>query len=259
VQCCHMAFDREDRKQWLSEEEIHIDTWSKILDVAGTAKLYSSELQPLLPANISTLSLLAKLSEEELDQAIEEGVIRPDLSYRSLAAWRKSRTETRERKPELFNLLPFVVALAPQANELDAFTVRVAIEEALSRLSAKGQLIHLDEVSALKEKSEPQWQLARLEDIRKLVNDIIAPKEVTLELLEKPQKEINEVLKLADNDSHQAVAVLKVARDSILGSTKQKRYQCRQKLTQLAWDQNDTALFICKNLYGQDLQTGIVT
>lgn len=224
----------EFRAQWLRSAGIHPDTWSKVATLGQAEPLHQPELVSKLPANFSTLALLARFSEQELQDALAEGLVTPKLSYRALAAWRKARDEKQVERAPLLQLLPIAVAVAPDAHAVDEIAIRTAIEEALSTLSVKGQLIELQGWDRLHEQATQQWQRQRLEEARLDLNQRIAPRSVSPELLRLPLGELKDAMADLEPDQWIEVYALKNAEIALDGETKQQRYASRTRLQSMA-------------------------
>jgi hypothetical protein len=236
--------------QWLSEEDIHIDTWNKIMAVAMTPELYEPEIQEKLPANLSTMSLLAKLTKEQLDQAVQEGIVTPELSYRALAAWKKPRQKAKDHKVKVLRLIPDAIAIAPWASNEQIAEVKEALQQALSKLSIEARLISIPEIEKLEEKAEMHWQ----EQEFKVIFKQFAPPWLAMEMLEQPLRELSDKEKCKTHDEMITVGLLKHTHQALKGKNKQARYKSREIIMGFASSQNVIALAIARRVFGREME-----
>jgi hypothetical protein len=76
-------------------------TFSKFRQIGLDARLRKPEVQLLLPAAYTTIYAITCLNDGDLNDAITEKVINPDVKREKLEKWRKGREATRERQPDL--------------------------------------------------------------------------------------------------------------------------------------------------------------
>lgn len=245
---CNQAFEREDRRTWLEEQDIHVDTWARILGVANTPWLHDPAIQKKLPANLTTLSLLAKLSTDELNDAERAELINPGLTYRKLAHWTSERRKEKSQKTRLLKVLDEVIALPHDVSEEQMEEVKQVLRTALAKLTIEARMIRMPEVEKLEEKAEQQWQKAKFDQIF----EDLAPAGLTRERLDEPLKAIIGQIEGLDNEKYMDVALIKCTHEMINGKTKQGRYKNKERVLSLAYSQNQTALRIAEELMGRD-------
>jgi hypothetical protein len=83
------TWDKETVSTFQKEQSIHQKVWGKLIAIAGSRNLESFPLDDL-PASYTALYALVVMTPQELDVAIEEGVIRSNASSRSILDWTKA-------------------------------------------------------------------------------------------------------------------------------------------------------------------------
>jgi hypothetical protein len=74
-------------------------TFSKFRQIGLDARLRKPEIQVLLPAAYTTIYAITCLNDEDLNVAITEKIINPDVKREKLEKWRVERQEARQQKP----------------------------------------------------------------------------------------------------------------------------------------------------------------
>ncbi|QVL52272.1 MAG: hypothetical protein KFB97_12620 [Cyanobium sp. M30B3] len=239
------------RSQWIQGLDIHPDTWSKVVGLGQAEALYSPEMVGRLPANFSTLALLARCSGEELQEALANGLINPRLTYRALAAWRRARSEEETKKAPLFHLVPIAIAMGQDTCAMDELAINTAIHEALAALNIKTQIIHLNGWEHIEEQTTEQWQAARLEEARQQVNKIINPHHISKEELSNlPLTTLKAAKSGATKSSLDVISALKYAELALNGISKQQRYSNKARLLEMAAKGSEFAKDLMKNVLG---------
>lgn len=239
------------RSQWLQGLNIHPDTWAKVVGLGQAEALHSPEMVGRLPANFSTLALLARCSGEELQEALGIGLITPSLTYRALAAWRKARGEGKTMKAPLFRLVPIAIAMGKDTCAMDELAVNTAIYEALAALKIKTQMIHLNGWEHIEEQTTEQWQAARLEESRQQVNKIINPHYISKEELSSlPLATLKAAKSGVTKSNLDIISALKYAELALNGTSKQQRYSSKARLLEMAAKGSEFARDLMKNVLG---------
>lgn len=222
------------RAQWLKSIGIHPDTWAKVVALGQADTLHNPEVFGRLPANFSTLALLARCNTQELQEALREGLISHRLTYRALAAWRKARCEEDTSKAPLFQLVPIAIAMGQDACAMDELAINTAIHEALAALKIKTQIIHLKGWERIEEQTTEQWRSARLEEARVEVNNIIYPHRISKEELSSLTIAHLKAAKSGLSQSDwEAISALKHAEVALNGLSKQQRYASKTRLQEM--------------------------
>ncbi len=81
-------------------------TFSKFAQIGADTRLHAPEVQRLLPPHYTTTYAVTLLTDEELNLAIAEKVIHPDMKRAKLQRWRNSH-----------RALPIKVGVAPSPQE----------------------------------------------------------------------------------------------------------------------------------------------
>ena len=243
------------RAEWLNVLGLHPDTWAKLLSIARAEPLHDPAICPLLPPSFSTLALLSRCSHPEFTEAIKEGLIAPELSHRTLAAWRKAREERQTEKKPILRLIPMLVAVSPETDPLEEMTIEMAVRESIEKSPCKTELIRLGGWDNLQEQATKQWQEARLEEARIQINRLIAPLQLSPTDLWKPLAEIKDQCAELNHDQWIAVYTLKNAHTAVYGPTKQQRYAARNRLQMSANNGNSFARELTWALLGTSCAT----
>lgn len=239
------------RSEWFKAVGIHPDTWAKLLGIARAEPLHDPEVADILPASFSTLALLSRCNLKEFRAAISEGLITPQLTHRALAAWRKQQHDQQQSRQPVLRLMPVLIALDPQASEMDELAIRVAIQSALNGLSSQGQLIELQNWENLDEQVTHQWRLARCKEAVEQVNELIRPHSLAFSAFMQPLGELKHDCSELSKEQWGAVYALKNGVDAVFAPTKQKRYASRIRLEAQAEDGNAFASELARVLLGR--------
>ncbi len=245
----HASMNSVKKKEWLKQNGLHADTWAKVVAVGTATKLHDPKLITRLPGSLSTLSLLARLTEIELERAENEGLITPDLSYRQLATWRKANSDVQSSSNPLSKLVPILVAIDQSGSGMEELIILGAIQEALDKISVRGQLISLNNWDRIEAQVEKQWQRGVIEDGISEVNNLMGEHLLTIEDLSKTTRSL-QAGKLYDEDDIKHIYALKMAYNCVYLESKQGRYQSRKRLVRLAKNGNPTAIKLTHNLLG---------
>lgn len=247
----HGSLGPGERKEWLNQNGIHPDTWAKVMAVATATKIHDPKLIPRLPASLSTLSLLARLTEEVLNRAHTEGLITPNLSYRQLATWRKANVEVESPSSPITKLLPVVVALDPDTSGMDEVIILQAIQDALVKSKIRCQMITVNNWDRVEAQAESQWQRGVIEEGIKEINGLMSERQITFEELSQPLGSLHVKLFSEEDEDFRFVYALKMAYDCVFSESKQRRYQCRKMLINLAQKDNPVACKLARGLMGK--------
>jgi hypothetical protein len=86
---------REERKDFYESLPFDRTVFSKLAAIGRCPALYNPEVETSLPPNYSILHIARKLTSEELDRAIAQGVISPDTNRAELDRWISNPTNCR--------------------------------------------------------------------------------------------------------------------------------------------------------------------
>jgi hypothetical protein len=75
-------------------------TFSKLVRVGRDARLRDPSLQALVPPHYTVAYPVSRLTDEELDLAVGEGVIHPGMTRSGLQRWLRARREPRPTTPD---------------------------------------------------------------------------------------------------------------------------------------------------------------
>jgi hypothetical protein len=239
------------RTEWFEAIGIHPDTWAKLLGIARAEPLHEPEVADILPASFSTLALLSRCSLKEFRAAISEGLITPKLTHRALAAWRKQQPDKHQSRQPVLRLMPVVIALDPQASEMDELAIQVAIQSALDGLGSQGQLVQIRNWENLDEQVTHQWRLERCKEAVERVNELIRPHSLGFSAYMQPLGELKHDCSELSKEQWGAVYALKNGVDAVFAPTKQKRYASRIRLEAQAEDGNTFASELARALLGR--------
>lgn len=239
------------RAEWCDAIGIHPDTWAKLISIARAEYLHEPEVAGILPANFSTLALLSRCNLKEFRAAISEGLITPKLTHRALSAWRKQQPDQQQSRGPVLRLLPMVIALDPQASEMDDLAIQVAIRAALDDLSSQGQLVELQNWENLDEQVNHQWRLARCKEAQERINALISPRSLSFSDFLQPVSELKRECTELSQEQWSAVYALKNGIDAVFAPTKQKRYASRIRLEAQVEDGNTFASELARVLLGR--------
>ena len=246
--------DRLMRDTWLACAQITGDAWAKLIGIARAEPLHEPEILKRLPPNFSTLSLLSRCSEKEFKKALSEGVIQPKLSHRALAAWRKEQEEKEPSRKPVLRLLPIAIALDPEADAMDELVIQTAIQEAINRLAVRGELIRLQNWENVDEQAGHQWRRARIQEALEEVNAAISPQVLTMADLCNPLGQLKDDCAALNREQWITVYTLKNAHDAFNAPTKQKRYASRNRIQNIANNDNEFAHRLVRGLLGDEIE-----
>jgi hypothetical protein len=87
------------KKELVQQLPFKEPTFSKLGRIGKDTRLHAPNVEPLLPPHYSIVYLLTKLTDDELEAAVKECVINPDMKRAELQKWLSSRR--RRHVPEL--------------------------------------------------------------------------------------------------------------------------------------------------------------
>ena len=87
------------KKELVQQLPFKQPAFSKLSQIGKDTRLHAPEVVRLLPPHYSIVYLLTKLTDDELESAVKEGVINPDMKRAELQKWLSSRR--RWHVPEL--------------------------------------------------------------------------------------------------------------------------------------------------------------
>jgi hypothetical protein len=122
LEIARLCADAEERLDPAQQAELKAKlpfgpaTFSKFRQIGLDARLRKPEVQVLLPAAYTTIYTIACLNDEDLNVAITEKIINPDVKREQLEKWRRERQEA----PQLKADVPVDAAASPANPASDA-------------------------------------------------------------------------------------------------------------------------------------------
>ena len=89
---CFEASERltvSQKKELVQQLPFKEPTFSKLGRIGKDTRLHAPEVERLLPPHYSIVYLLTKLTDDELEAAVKEGVLNPDMKRADLQKWRR--------------------------------------------------------------------------------------------------------------------------------------------------------------------------
>jgi hypothetical protein len=99
---CFEASERltaNQKKELVQQLPFKAPTFSKLGRIGKDTRLHALHVEPLLPPHYSIVYLLTRLTNDELESAVKERVINPDMKRVELQKWLRSRR--RRSAPEV--------------------------------------------------------------------------------------------------------------------------------------------------------------
>ena len=90
VVAAHSSWSQEQIQQFQTQAEMHPKVWEKLCSIAQDVRLKQVP-ESSLPGTYTALYALVVLSDQEWDAALQEGIVRPDASSRSLLEWTRQQ------------------------------------------------------------------------------------------------------------------------------------------------------------------------
>ena len=95
----------ENNKALIKKLDFSAATFSKLVTIGERRELYSSEMKARLPSNYTIVYELAKLSEDDLKRAVNEGVVKPAMTRATLQDWRGVGSKVSDEHEVVFGTL----------------------------------------------------------------------------------------------------------------------------------------------------------
>jgi hypothetical protein len=239
------SLPQASRGLWLRDQGISSSVWSKLITIGSAVGLRTPGRMERLPANFSTLVLVARCSEAELDQMEREGLIHPTVSFRTIEAWRRSSHKKPSAKTKAkCTVLPYVIAVDGQLDALVELSIISSIYDLIDKLPVRAELVRCEHKALGKTegKVREQWIQGRIErEINKL-NKQTDLDVITDESIKKSIVEFKKALPMLQHEEMLTAYSIKHAYDYLKSESKDQRYFGKQKVKEIAEQGNRSAL-----------------
>ena len=239
------SLPQASRRLWLRDQGISSSVWSKLITIGSAVGLRTPGRLERLPTNFSTLVLIARCSEAELDQMEREGLIHPSVSFRTIEAWRRSRNKKPSTKTKVqCSVLPYVIVVDSQLDALDELSLINAIDDLIHKLPVQAELVRCERESLRKTegKVREQWIQGCINREISLLNKQTELTVITDESIKKSIVEFKKALPELKPEELLAAYSIKHAYDCLTSKSKDHRYFGKQKVKEIA-DQGNGAAF----------------
>jgi hypothetical protein len=245
------SLSQASRGPWLRDQGISSSVWSKLITIGSATGLRAPGRMQRLPANFSTLVLIARCSEAELNQMEREGLIHPSVSFRTIEAWRRSRNKKPSAKTKVqCSVLPYVIAADNQLDPLDELSLINAVVDFIHKLPVQAELVRCERESLRKTegKVREQWIQGCIDREASKLNKQTELNVITDDSIKKSIGEFKKALPALQPDEILTAYSIKHAYDYLTSESKDQRYFGKQKVREIADQGNDTALRLMEAL-----------